>query len=282
MLFLSTGDIKGMREGIAPYVNRGEALGLSDSGWAWDAKLDDFDNDGIPEALQATGFIKGSSNVWPEIQELATANDVVISSVATSWPKIEAGADLAGHNQNPFFVRVGDHYVDIAKQIGFGEDYVSRGIAIGDVDLDGWLDLIVSNMWGPASYYENTHPVAGSSLSLNLLLPISREDTGETIVYEVKQQPEAPLERLGRAAVGAAVTVTRPDGKVLTRQVDGGNGHSGKRSPDLHFGLGDSQVSVKVEIRWRDQQGQVRQQFLNLKPGRYTVFLGWAKAGDLS
>ncbi len=277
MLFLSTGDITSMREGIAPYVNRGEALGLSDSGWAWDAKLDDFDNDGIPEALQATGFIRGSSNLWPEIQELATANDALISNVWTSWPKIEAGADIAGHNQNPFFVRVGDHYVDIAEEIGFGEDYVSRGIAIGDVDLDGSLDLIVSNMWGPASYYHNKHPVAGASLSLNLLLPVSREHSGETIVYEGKQRSEIA----GRAAVGAAVTVTRPDGKVLTRQVDGGNGHSGKRSPELHFGLSDLQGTVKVGIRWRDQQGQVRQQFLDLKPGRYTVLLGWAKAGEL-
>ena len=278
MLFLSTGDITTMREGIAPYVNRSEALGLSDSGWAWDAKLDDFDNDGLPEALQATGFIRGSRNLWPEIQELATANDALISNVSTSWPRIEPGADLAGHNQNPFFVRVGDHYVDIAKEIGFGEDYVSRGIAIGDVDLDGSLDLIVSNMWGPASYYHNEHPVAGSSLGLNLLLPISREYTGETIVYQGKQRAEIT----GRAAVGAAVTVTRPDGKVLTRQVDGGNGHSGKRSPDLHFGLGYSQGIVKVEIRWRDQQGQVHQEFLNLKPGRHTVLLGRAKAGDLS
>ena len=276
MLFLSTGDVTGMREGVAPYVNRSEALGLSDSGWAWDAKLDDFDNDGIPEALQATGFIRGSSNLWPELQELGTANDALLSNVATSWPKIEPGADIAGHNQNPFFVRVGDHYVDIAKAIGFGEDFVSRGIAIGDVDRDGSLDLIVSNMWGPASYYHNEHPVAGSSLSLNLLLPVSSEYSGETVVYQGKQRSEI----LGRAAVGAAVTVTRPDGKVLTRQVDGGNGHSGKRSPELHFGLGTSQGIVKVEIRWRDQQGQVHQQFLDLQPGRYTVLLVSTNSGD--
>ena len=275
MLFLSTGDITKMREGIAPYINRGEALGLSDSGWAWDAKLDDFDNDGIPEAIQATGFIRGSSNLWPELQELATANDALISKVWTSWPRIEAGADLAGHNQNPFFVRVGDHYVDIAKEIGFGEDYVSRGIAIGDVDLDGSLDLIVSNMWGPASYYHNQHPVSASSLSLNIRLPLEREWSGELIVYQGKQQPPVP----SRAAVGAAVSVTRTDGKVLTRQVDGGNGHSGKRSPALHFGLGNSQGLVKVEIRWRDQRGQVRQQSFPLRPGRYTVLLGSAKAG---
>lgn len=276
MLFLSTGDISKMREGIAPYTNRGEELGLSDSGWAWDAKLDDFDNDGIPEAIQATGFIRGLKNLWPEIQELATANDALISNVWSSWPKIEAGADIAGYNQNPFFVRVGDHYVDIAKEIGFGEDYVSRGIAIGDVDLDGSLDLIVSNMWGPASYYHNQHPVAGSSLSLNLLLPVSREYSAGTTTYQGKQRSEIA----GRAAVGAAVTVTRPDGKVLTRQVDGGNGHSGKRSPELHFGLGDSQGVVKVAIRWRDQQGQIRQEFLDLKPGRYTVLLGWTKEGE--
>ena len=279
MLFMSSGDVSQMRDGIAPYVNRSEALGLSDSGWAWDAKLDDFDNDGVPEAIQATGFIKGAKNLWPELQELGTANDALISIVSTSWPRIEPGADVAGHNQNPFFVRAGDHYVNVAKEIGFGEDYVSRGIAIGDVDLDGSLDLIVSNMWGPASYYHNEHPVAGSSLSLNLLLPISREFSGETIVYQGKQRSEMP----GRAAVGAAVTVTRSDGKMLTRQVDGGNGHSGKRSPELHFGLGDSQEVVKVKIRWRDQQGQVQQEFLNLKPGRYTILLGWAKTrGDLS
>ena len=277
MLFMSSGNVGEMRHGIAPYVNRSEALGLSNSGWAWDAKLDDFDNDGIPEALQATGFIKGSSNHWPELQELGTANDLLISNVSTSWPRIEQGADVAGHNQNPFFVRAGDHYVDVAKEIGFGEDYVSRGIAIGDVDLDGHLDLIVANMWGPATYYHNEHPVAGPSLSLNLLLPVSRENASETVVYEGKRRTEKP----GRAAVGAAVTVTLADGRMLTRQVDGGNGHSGKRSPELHFGLGGSRAVVKVTIRWRDPDGQVRQEFLNLKSGRYTVLLGWARSGDL-
>jgi hypothetical protein len=275
MLFVSTGDVSEMRAGIAPYVNRSEALGLADSGWAWDAKLDDFDNDGVPEAIQATGFIKGSSNNWPEIQELATANDVLISSVSTTWPRIEEGADIAGHDQNPFFVRVGNHYVDIAKEIGFGEDYVSRGIAIADVDLDGFLDLIVSNMWGPASYYHNEHPAAGKFLSLRLLLPVSKQQTGETVVYQGKPQTEIP----GRAAVGAAVAVTLPDGTELSRQVDGGNGHSGKRSPDLHFGLGGYQGNVKVKIRWRDPQGQAHQEILNLKPGGYTILLAWPNSG---
>ena len=274
MVFVSTGDISAMQKGIAPYINRSEQLGLSRSGWAWDAKLDDFDNDGLPEAIQATGFIRGSSNHWPEVQELATANDVFISNVSTTWPMIQQGADLAGHNQNPFFARAGDHYVDVSREVGFGEDYVSRGIAISDVDLDGSLDIVVSNMWGPASYYHNECPNPGSFLNLYLLLPTSNENSGSTLV-----RPRRPTTEItGRAAVGAAVTVTLPDGKVLTRQVDGGNGHSGKRSPELHFGLGDFRRMVQVEIRWRDPEGQIRQELLNLKPGSYTVLLSWSRS----
>jgi len=181
MMFVSTGAMNNLETGIAPYINRSESLGLSRTGWAWDAKLDDFDNDGKLEALQATGFIKGSKNNWPEIQELGTANDVLISS-ANSWPKIQYGGDLAGHDQNPFFVQAGNHFVDISKQIGFGEDYVSRGIAIADVDLDGRLDLVVSNMWGPATYYHNESPHSGAFLGLHLLLPIG--DSNATIVRE--------------------------------------------------------------------------------------------------
>ena len=275
MLFVSTGETTRMREGIAPYVSRSEALGLSRSGWAWDAKLDDFDNDGVLEALQATGFIRGTSNRWPEIQELATANDELISNVRTSWPRIEQGADIAGHNQNPFFVRIRDHYVDISREIGFGEEYVSRGIAIGDADFDGSLDMVVSNMWGPATYYHNEHPRPGAYLGLHLLLPLTAGNPGDTVVRQGHPTPDMT----GRAAIGAVVTVTLPTGRVLTRQVDGGNGHSGKRSPDLHFGLGQIQGPVIVRIDWRDSEGHVRRDFLSLKPGWYTVLAGWPKAG---
>jgi hypothetical protein len=277
MVFVSTGDASEMQKGIAPYVNRSETLGLARSGWAWDAKLDDFDNDGVPEALQATGFVQGSTNKWPELQELGTANDVVITNVASSWPRIEEGADIAGRNQNPFFVRVGDRYVDVSREIGFGEEYVSRGIAIGDVDVDGSLDMIVSNMWGPASYYHNEHPVSRAFLGLRLLLPVATDGSNETLV----RQGNATTDMRGRAAVGAVVTVTLPNGKVLTRQVDGGNGHSGKRSPDLHFGLADFHGMVQVKFRWRDPDGQVREVSLRLEPGWYTVLLGWPKSGGL-
>ncbi|MCM3871608.1 MAG: CRTAC1 family protein [Pyrinomonadaceae bacterium] len=277
MVFVSTGDVGRMREGVAPYVSRNDAFGLSRSGWAWDAKLADFDNDGVLEALQATGFIRGTSNHWPQIQELATANDELVSNVKTSWPRVGPGADISGHDQNPFFVRMGDHYVDISRQIGFGEEYVSRGIAIGDVDYDGSLDMLVSNMWGPATYYHNERPKPGAFLGLHLLLPLTAGTPGESVVRPGHPTPETS----GRAAISAVVTITLPGGQVLTRQIDNGNGHSGKRSPDLHFGLGQIEGPVSVRIDWRDPEGHVRQDSLNLRPGWYTVLAGWPKAGGL-
>ena len=47
-----------MKDGIAPYANASEALGLSRSGFAFDARLADFDNDGSLEAIQACGCSK--------------------------------------------------------------------------------------------------------------------------------------------------------------------------------------------------------------------------------
>jgi hypothetical protein len=278
MLFVSTGELDRMSEGVAPYADRGEALGLSRSGWAWDAKLDDFDNDGVLEALQATGFIRGDSNRWPELQELGTAHDELVPDAEAFWPRIEEGADISGHDRNPFFVRVGDHYVDIAREIGFGEDYPSRGIAVGDVDFDGSLDMVVSNMWGPATFYHNECPDPGAFLGLHLLLPLEEGGPGETIV-----RPGHPTKDIrGRAAVGASVTVTLPSGRILTRQVDGGNGHSGKRSPDLHFGLGRTEGLVSVRVDWRDPGGRVRREYLRLKPGWHTLLLGWPGRGGQS
>src|SRR5207248_966939 len=69
--FINTGDTAGMRQGVAPFVDRSEELGLSRSDWAWDVKLGDFADDGELEVVQATGFVRGTHNRWPELQELA-------------------------------------------------------------------------------------------------------------------------------------------------------------------------------------------------------------------
>ena len=61
----------------------------------------------------------------------------------------------------------------------------------------------------------------------------------------------------------------------MIAQVDGGNGHSGARSPELHFGLGKIKPDshLPVEINWRDSTGQTHQESISLLPGRHEVLL---------
>ena len=80
-----------------------------------------------------------------------------------------------------------------------------------------------------------------------------------------------------RAAIGAEARVFLPGRAPLVQQVDGGNGHSGKRSPDLQFGLGHLSTNelVTVELRWRDARGGLQRQTIQLLPGGwYTILLG--------
>ncbi len=269
-LWLSTGQLERMRQGVAPYVQGAEDLGLSRSGWGWDAKLADFDNDGVLEAIQATGFVKGKVNRWPELQALGTANDALLRD-PRNWPKFQPGSDISGHDPNAFFVRDRrGRYHDIARLIGLGGPVVTRGIAIADVDGDGDLDFVLANQWEDSTFYRNDSPRRHAFLGLNLLLPIAGDGS-------LRVQPGQPSREVrGTPAIGAEASVRLPDGRRLAAQVDGGNGHSGKRAPQLHFGLGEllADQPLNVELRWRDRLGRLQSHSLTLKPGWHTVVLG--------
>jgi len=250
-LWLNTGETARMKEGIAPFIHGSEKLGLSRSGFAWEARLADFDNDGVLEAVQACGFIKGKINRWPELQALGTSNDQIVQN-ARFWPSFRPGADLSGHDCNPFFVRGADgRYYDITPNLGLAEPMVSRGIAIADVDGDGRLDFVTANQWGPSYFFKNESPNTNAFLGLRLLHPN------------------------GSAVVGALATVKLPDGHTLVARVDGGSGHSGRRSSDIHFGLGawDKSKAVPVAVTWRDLDGKAQNTTLQIVPGWHTVQL---------
>jgi enediyne biosynthesis protein E4 len=271
-LWQSTGKLDDMKHGIAPYVQMSEKLGLSRSGWGWDCRLADFDNSGVLQAIQAVGFIKGKINRWPELQSLGTSNPRIVHDPRL-WPSIKPGADLSGHDLDPFFVRADDgHYYDIGRYVGFTEPMVTKAIALADVDGDGRLDFAFGNQWEPSYFYHNVSTNVGAFLGLHLLLPLAA-DAGSPL----RERPGHPgIDLYGRPAICAQALVTLPDGHKFVAQVDGGSGHSGRRSPDIHIGLGklDPAIKLNVQLTWRDTAGQFQQTKLKLAPGWHTVLLG--------
>ena len=268
-MFISTGDKAAMKHGIAPYKDRSVAMGVARSYWSWDTKLADFDNDGGFEALQATGFLKGNVNRWPELQELAIGNDENMATYNV-WPHFKAGDDLSGHAHIPFYVLDNKgRYYDLAADIGIDQNHISRGIAVADVDGDGDQDFAVANQWEPSFLYRNNCANCKNFIGLHL-----RFATGDPKSSKVSVYAGHPV-GLTRPAIGASAKLQLPDGRSLSTQVDGGNGHSGRRSPDVHFGLGSALTAqaFPVRLHWRDHDGKVHAETLHLTPGWHTVLL---------
>jgi hypothetical protein len=272
-LWLSTGQTARMKDGIAPYVQSSEKHGLSRSGWSWDCRLVDLNNDGVFEALQANGFLQGKVNRWPEIQSLGTSNPQLLHN-PLFWPRLMPGDDISGHDTFSFFVRAKDgRYYDIAdKMDGMAGPHVNRGIAVADVDADGRLDFAVANQWEPSHFHHNRSEKPGQFLGLNLVLPLKPGEKSEHQEGFNRAAGDSPV----RPAIGATVTVRMPADRKLVAEVDGGSGFAGRRAPQVHFGLGDHKDAVPVDIRWRDAAGKEHRDTFTLKPGWHTIRLGAA------
>ncbi len=106
---------------------------------------------------------------------------------------------------------------------------VSRGLAAGDIDGDGDIDLLVSNCHGPARLYRNDVPGKGHWLI------VAAEDA-----------------RVPRAtAVGARIAVTA-GGRTMHRTINPAYSYASSNDPRAHFGLGQADRADLIEVRWPD------------------------------
>jgi hypothetical protein len=151
-----------------------------------------------------------------------------------------------GYAQRPhLFLNQGQgRFRDAAVEAGteFGSPKVARGVACGDFDRDGDVDLLITTNQGPAHLYRNDLGNGNRSIRVRL--------TGT---------------KSNRDAIGSTVRLFTPDG-VQSRMVKTGSSYLSQSEPALTFGLGRRDSADRMVIAW--PSGRV-DDFKNLKVGRY-------------
>ncbi|MFS4583426.1 CRTAC1 family protein [Phaeobacter sp. C3_T13_0] len=141
---------------------------------------------------------------------------------------VEQMPDAAMRDPNTLLMQsTNGRFSDMAAAAGVASMARSRGAVLRDLNLDGRLDLAVSNRRAPLELFENITQSDGNWLTISL---------------------EAPAPNT--QAIGAFVELD--DGtRIQTREVTIGGGHAGGSSGDLHFGLGSSH-GIRLRIIWPD------------------------------
>lgn len=248
LAFYPDGEGSDLLRGRVPYKERSTPTGISQSGWSWDIKPIDPTNSGEDSLVQANGFIKGSVNQWPRLQETAMGNDQILSEPG-SWLKLDETSDLSGHERNRLWHPVDGKFSDIGDAAGFTTSEVSRGFSVADVNNDGRQDFLTANQWGPSHVHINKSKSK---------LPVATINVSKKAAHGT-----TPL-------IGAKVTVRGP-GYNRKAQVYPANGHSGVSASEVHFALPKNVLSDgTVTVQWADNGKNLSQQF-TLKPGRQEV-----------
>ena len=174
----------------------------------WGTSFLDYDNDGWSDLIVANG------HVYPAVDN-------------HQWGTSYAQQTLLFRNlTNGRFERVG-----AAPGSGLALALTARGLAVGDLDGDGRLDVVMNNIDSRPAVLRNVTSRAGHWLSIRLVGDASRKSA--------------------RDAIGARVYVTT--GKIRQRRdVISGTSYASQNDLTVHFGLGSATSVDKLEIVWPD------------------------------
>lgn len=170
---------------------------------SWGVVLSDLDSDGDLDMAIANGHIYPQVDGHPEFQMTYRQRNQLLENAG------------------------GGRFVDATDHAGSGFQIAlsSRGLAAGDYDNDGDVDLLVTNLDAPPSLLRN-EGAQGSWLEVEL------EAAGG-----------------GPAILGARVLVTA-GGRTMLRDAASGGSFMSAHDHRLHFGLGAAGLAEKVEVLW--------------------------------
>jgi hypothetical protein len=188
----------------ASFRSKTAAISLPFVGWG--NAFFDYDNDGFLD------MIVGNGHVYPQLDKA----------------RLRAAA---GYRQRKLlFHNRGDGTFDeVGPQAGavIMEERVSRGLAVGDLDDDGRLDVVINDLDGGPQVLRNEMP-AGNWLKVRL------KGRGTNT-----------------SAIGAVV-VARTGSSTERRLVQSGSSYISQEDKRLHFGLGKAAQVDSLEVTWPD------------------------------
>jgi enediyne biosynthesis protein E4 len=150
-----------------------------------------------------------------------------------------------GYAQAPhlFMNQGGGHFIDQASAVGddFAQPKVGRGLACGDFDRDGDIDLLLTSNNGLARLYRNDRPAGNKSIRFHLRGTESNRD-----------------------AIGATVRLFH-GGTSQSRMVRSGSSYLSQSELAVTFGVGARDRIDRVTIAWPN--GRI-EEFKNVAAGR--------------
>lgn len=211
----------------------GQLAGIDRTDWSWAPLLADLDNDGYQDLFITNGFGKDITDMdfvkfrKDAVSKYSDRNKVnrILADSLKKRPAISLPNYVYQNNRDLTFKKQ-------IKEWGFDQNSVSSGAVFADLDGDGDLEVVVSNIDGKAFIYENKTTLL-DSISANYL--------------KVKLKGSAANPK----GLGAEIVLKHGEGKQHRwQQVVRGFQSS---SEDLiHFGLGAQVIADELKVVWPD------------------------------
>lgn len=154
--------------------------------------------------------------------------DLFIADGAVTMVEGLRGEPYPYHQHNLLLRNEGPKFRDVSAEAGapFALSEVGRGVAFGDIDNNGTVDIVVANNNGPARLLLNETKARGHWVELRLRGTKSNRD-----------------------AMGARVIVKRTGQPAMLRRVHTDGSYLSSSDVRLHVGVGDAS-SVSVVVEW--------------------------------
>ncbi len=218
-----------VNNGNGTFSELGRLSGVSATDWSWGALFFDMDNDGLKDIFVANGIHQDITDL--DYLNFISDDETKKKIITKEGVNYKALIDPIPFSKVPnyAFQNKGNlQFEDVSSSWGLGLNINSNGSAYGDLDNDGDLDLVISNVNNVASILRNQS---------------SEQHKNNYIKIELEGEAKNAY------AIGAKVYVTTSMGTQYYEQMPI-RGFQSSVDSRLNIGLAKESIIQKVEIIW--------------------------------